>query len=101
MAGGHHRNVLKPVTGITARLISVIVRAVLALFGSVLKIGTGSVKLSKPGNQAKDKDKGPVSISEEGRTGGLNMRGLCAQLLILENVNFSEVDRTSEQIYQE
>lgn len=59
MAGGRASNVIRPVTGIASNLITMVVRAVLALFGSVLRIGKGSIKLPKPGAKAKDDERGP------------------------------------------
>lgn len=49
MAGGRASNVFRPVTGIVSNLVSMVVRSVLALFGSVLSIGAGSVKQPKLG----------------------------------------------------
>ena len=59
MAGGRASSVLRPVTGIVSNLVSMVVRAVLALFGSVLRIGAGSVKLPKPGGDRKETGRGP------------------------------------------
>jgi len=59
MAGGRASNVLRPVIGIISNLVSVVVRAVLALLGSVLRIGAGSVKLPKPGGDTKETGRGP------------------------------------------
>jgi hypothetical protein len=59
MAGGRASGVLRPVTRIVSNLVSMVVRAVLALFGSVLRIGVGSVKLPKPGGDKKETDRGP------------------------------------------
>ena len=58
MAGGRASNVLRPVTGIVSNLVSMVVRLVLNLFGSVLRIGAGSVKLPKPGGDKKETDRG-------------------------------------------
>ncbi len=54
MAGGRASNVIRPVTGIVSNLVSMVVRAVLALLGSVFRIGAGSVKLPKPGGDTKE-----------------------------------------------
>ncbi len=59
MAGGRSSNVIRPVTRIASNLISMVVRAVLALFGSVFRIGAGSVKLPKLGGDKKETDRGP------------------------------------------
>lgn len=59
MAGGRSSSVIRPVTRIASNLISMVVRAVLALFGSVLRIGAGSVKLPKIGGDKKETDRGP------------------------------------------
>jgi len=59
MAGGRSSTVIRPVTGIVARLISLVVRALVALFSSVFRIGAGSIKLPKPGAGRKDDDRGP------------------------------------------
>jgi len=59
MAGGRSSTVIKPVTGIVAGLISLVVRALVAQAGSVFRIGAGSIKLPKPGAGQKDNDRGP------------------------------------------
>jgi hypothetical protein len=59
MAGGRASNVLRPVTGIASRLISMVVRALTALFSSVLRIGAGSVKLPKVKGDTKETGRGP------------------------------------------
>jgi hypothetical protein len=59
MAGGRSSTVIRPVTGIVAGLISLVVRALVALFNSVLRIGAGSIKLPKPGARRKEEDRGP------------------------------------------
>lgn len=59
MAGGRASGVLRPVTRIVSNLVSMVVRAVLALFGSVLRIGAGSVKLPKSGGDKKETGRGP------------------------------------------
>jgi len=60
MAGGRASNVLRPVTGIASRLIAMVVRAVTGLFGSVFRIGAGSIKLPKPkGTDKSDRGPGP------------------------------------------
>lgn len=59
MAGGRSSNVIKPATRIASNLVSMVVRALVALFGSVFRIGAGSIKLPKPGARAKDDDRGP------------------------------------------
>lgn len=59
MAGGRSSTVIRPVTGIVAGLISMIVRALVALFSSVFRIGAGSIKLPKPGAGRKEEDRGP------------------------------------------
>jgi len=59
MAGGRASNVLRPVTQIVSNLVSMVVRLVLGLFGSVLRIGAGSVKLPKPRGDKKETDRGP------------------------------------------
>ena len=60
MAGGRASNVLRPVTGIASRLISMVVRAVTGLLGSVFRIGAGSIKLPKvKGTDKSDRGPGP------------------------------------------
>lgn len=59
MAGGRSSTVIRPVTGIATQLISMIVRALVALFGSVFRIGAASIKLPKPPAGRKDDDRGP------------------------------------------
>jgi hypothetical protein len=59
MAGGRSSTVIRPVTGIVAGLISLVVRALVALVGSVFRIGAGSIKLPKPPAGRKDDDRGP------------------------------------------
>ncbi len=59
LAGGRASGVLRPVTQIVSSLVSMVVRAVLALFGSVFRIGAGLVKLPKPGGDKKETDRGP------------------------------------------
>jgi hypothetical protein len=59
MAGGRSSNVIRPVTRIASNLISMVVRAVLRLFGSVFRLGAGSVKLPKLGGDKKETDRGP------------------------------------------
>ncbi len=59
MAGGRASNVIRPVTGIVSNLVSMAVRFVLSLVGSLFKIGAGSLKLPKPGGSKKDSDRGP------------------------------------------
>jgi hypothetical protein len=59
MAGGRSSTVIRPVTGIVAGLISLVVRALVALCNSVFRIGAGSIKLPKPGAGRKDDDRGP------------------------------------------
>ncbi len=58
MAGGRSANVIRPVTRIASNLISMVVRAVLALFSSVFRISAGLIKLPKPGARAKDDERG-------------------------------------------
>lgn len=59
MAGGRASNVIRPVTGIVSSLLSMVVRLVLSLVGSLFRIGVGSLKLPKPGGSKKDTDRGP------------------------------------------
>ncbi|HEY9682146.1 MAG TPA: hypothetical protein V6C86_11250 [Oculatellaceae cyanobacterium] len=59
MAGGRASSVIRPVTGIVSNLVAMVVRAVLTLFGSVFRIGAGSVKLPKVGGDKKESDRGP------------------------------------------
>lgn len=59
MAGGRSSNVIRPVTRIASNLISMVVRALTALVGSVLRIGAGSVKLPKVKGNTKDDNRGP------------------------------------------
>ena len=59
MAGGRSSTVIRPLTGIVARLISLVVRALVAFVSSVFRIGAGSIKLPKPGAGRKDDDRGP------------------------------------------
>lgn len=56
MAGGRSSAVLRPACRIAENLLSFAVKSVLNLFGSVIRLGGGSVKLSK--NQGQ-KDNGP------------------------------------------
>jgi hypothetical protein len=60
MAGGRASSVLRPLTGIVTQLISKIVRALMRLIGSVLRLGTGSLtnKLPKIGGNTKDDKRG-------------------------------------------
>lgn len=48
MAGGRASSVLRPVSGIVTRLLSMVVRAVLNLAGAIFKVSVGAVKLPKP-----------------------------------------------------
>jgi hypothetical protein len=59
MAGGRSSTVIRPVTGIVAGLISLVVRTLVALVTTVFTIGAGSIKLPKPGAGRKDDDRGP------------------------------------------
>ena len=59
MAGGRASGVIRPVTGIVSNLVSMVVRALLSLVGSLFRIGAGSLKLPKPGGSKKDSDRGP------------------------------------------
>lgn len=54
MAGGRASNIIRPVTGIVSNLLSMVVRVVLSLVGSLFRIGAGSLKLPKPGGNKKD-----------------------------------------------
>jgi len=47
MAGGRASNVIRPVTGIVSNLVTLAVRAILGIFGSVFKIGAASIRLPK------------------------------------------------------
>lgn len=58
MAGGRSGNVLRPVTGVATRLITLAVRAVLNILGTMFKLGASSVRLPKPG-LTKDTERGP------------------------------------------
>jgi len=59
MAGGRSSSVIRPVTGIVTRLISMVVRALAGLVGSVLRIGAGTIKMPKVGKDPKDDKRGP------------------------------------------
>lgn len=59
MAGGRAANVLRPATSILNNLIALVVRWVLTMFGTILKLGGGSIKLPKPGPLPKDEQRGP------------------------------------------
>lgn len=48
MAGGRASSVLRPAAGMVTRLLSMVVRAVLNLVGSVFRLSVGSIKLPKP-----------------------------------------------------
>ena len=60
MAGGRASSVIRPVTGIVTQLISRIVRALVGLVGSVLRLGAGSLtnKLPKINGNTKDDKRG-------------------------------------------
>jgi hypothetical protein len=58
MAGGHHRNVIKPTTAIATRVLSMAVRGLVSVLSSVFRLGAGSIKLLKLGN-TKDDNRGP------------------------------------------
>jgi hypothetical protein len=48
MAGGRASCVIRPVTGIANRLLSLALKIVTRLFGTVFRLGGGVVKLPKP-----------------------------------------------------
>lgn len=47
MAGGRASSVLRPVSGIATRLLSMVARAVLNLAGVIFKVSVGTIKLPK------------------------------------------------------
>ena len=53
-------NVMRPVTGIVFNLVTLAVRAVLGILGSVFKIGAASIRLPNPtGKKETDSGAGP------------------------------------------
>jgi hypothetical protein len=48
MAGGRASGVIRPVTGIANNLLSLALKLVTRLFGTVFRLGGGVVKLPKP-----------------------------------------------------
>lgn len=56
MAGGRPSAILRPVTGIVSRLLSMAIGIVTSVIGSVLRVGTSSVKL--PGKDKKLSERG-------------------------------------------
>jgi hypothetical protein len=60
MAGGRAASVIRPVTGIVTQLISMIVRALAGLVGTVLRLGAGSLtgSLTKVKGNTKDDKRG-------------------------------------------
>lgn len=58
MAGGHHRNVIRPATAIATQVLSMAMRGLVSVLSPVFRLGAGSIKLPKLGN-TKDDTRGP------------------------------------------
>lgn len=59
MAGGRAASLLRPAIQIVERLLSFAVRSIVGIFGTVFRLGGGSVKLPKSQGGDKDRRIGP------------------------------------------
>jgi hypothetical protein len=59
MAGGRHSTILRPAIRIAENLLTVAIRIITTVLGSVFKLGAGSVKLPKSMDSREHKPPGP------------------------------------------